>query len=202
VALQRLLALVSLRATVTREQAGGILWPDVPDCRAAARLRTALWRLHRAGDGVIHSADGQLLLAPHVDVDVTSWTGLALRVIDRPEWVSTLDLAALRPGGDLLPGWYDDWVLLERERLRQLQLHVLELSTEQLLRAGRHAAALDLALAALQMEQTRESAHRLVIRIHLAEGNAGEAWRQYERCRDVLVRDVGVAPSEQLRALF
>jgi DNA-binding SARP family transcriptional activator len=108
----------------------------------------------------------------------------------------------LRPGGDLLPGWYDDWVLLERERIRQLQLHVLELATHELLRSGRYAAALDLALTALQMEQTRESAHRLVIRVHLAEGNAGEAWRQYERCRDVLARELGVAPSEQLRAML
>jgi DNA-binding SARP family transcriptional activator len=201
-ALQRLVAVVSLRATVTREQVSGILWPEVSDARAGARLRTALWRLHQAGDGVLRAADGRLSLAPHVDVDVRSWTGLALSILDRPAVVSMLDLSALRPGGDLLPGWYDDWVLLERERIRQLQLHVLELATHELLRSGRYAAALDLALTALQMEQTRESAHRLVIRVHLAEGNAGEAWRQYERCRDVLARELGVAPSEQLRAML
>ena len=51
------------------------------------------------------------------------------------------------------------------------------------------------ALAALRMDDARESAHRALIQVHLAEGNVSEARRAYERCRVVLVRDVGVEPS-------
>jgi two-component SAPR family response regulator len=66
----------------------------------------------------------------------------------------------LRACGDLLPGWYDDWAMLERERVRQLQLHLFETAADELLRAGRHAVALELAIGALHMEPARQSAHR------------------------------------------
>ena len=81
----------------------------------------------------------------------------------------------------LLPGWYDDWVVLERERLRQLQLHALDRLAAALLAAEEPGRALDAALVAVQADPLRESAHRIVVRIHLREGNALEALRAYER---------------------
>ena len=101
-----------------------------------------------------------------------------------------------------MPGWYDDWVLLERERVRQLQLHVLEIVADELIGLGRPAAALEFATRALQMEQLRESAHRLVIRVHLAEGNVVEAQRQFEHCQRIMRNELGIHPSEQLRDLI
>jgi len=199
---QRLIALVALRTALRREEAGGVLWPDVPDYRAAGRLRTTLWRLRRSEPEILNSANGQLLFHEGVEVDYQDWRALALQIINWPECVMKVDLASLWPQGELLPGWYDDWIVLERERVRQLQLHVLEVAADQLLRAGRHAVALELALGALRMEETRESAHRLVIRVHLAEGNTGEAWRQFKRCERVLDKELGVSPSSQLQALL
>jgi DNA-binding SARP family transcriptional activator len=198
---QRLVALVALRNGVTREQASGILWPDTPQLRAGARLRTALWRLSQSGRRILCGAHGQLFLDTDLTVDMTEWLTLALCIIDRPESVATMRLAALHPGGELLPGWYDDWVLLERERVRQLQLHVLEAAAEHLLTIGHHAAALELALGAVRFEPTRESAHRLVIRVHLAEGNLGEARRQFRQCELTLMRHLGAQPSDQLRTM-
>src|SRR5437773_408234 len=191
---QRLTALVAMRTVVRRVEAAGILWPDVSDARATARLRTTRWRLRRSGLDVLAAVNGQLLVHPGVEVDYRDWMALAVQIIDRPESVTEVNLAALRPRGELLPGWYDDWILLERERVRQLQLHVLETAAEQLLLQGRPAAALEFALSALGMEQTRESAHRLAIRVHLAEGNIGEAWRQFQLCERVLDTELGVRP--------
>ena len=199
---QRLIAFVTLRRTVRRDDVRCALWPDISDDRAGARLRTTLWRLREPGRGVLRTANGQLSLAETIDVDVRTWMALALQVIDRPSSVATLDLASLRQCGDLLPGWYDDWVLLERERARQLQLHVLEIVANELIGLGRLAAALEFAMRALQMEQLRESAHRLVIRVHLAEGNVCEARRQFECCRRILRNELGVHPSDQLRDLI
>jgi DNA-binding SARP family transcriptional activator len=79
---------------------------------------------------------------------------------------------------------------------------VQEAAAEQLLQRGLHAAALEAALGALRMEQSRESAHRLVIRVHLAEGNVGEAWRQFRRCEYILGKELGIRPSGRLRALL
>jgi DNA-binding SARP family transcriptional activator len=191
-----------MRTVVRRAEAAGILWPDVSDARATARLRTTLWRLRRSGLGVLSAVNGQLLVHPDVEVDYRDWMALAVQIIDRPESIRDLRLAALRPKGELLPGWYEDWILLERERVRQLQLHVLETAAEQLLLQGRPAAALEFALSALGMEQTRESAHRLAIRVHLAEGNIGEAWRQFRLCERVLDTELGIRPSSQLQRLL
>jgi len=198
---QRLIALLGLRGTITRGQAGGILWPEVSDRQASGRLRTTLWRVHRTGRAIVECR-GRLALVAGVDVDVSTWLRSARLLLDDPDSADLPGLAAVRPVGDLLPGWYEDWVLVERERLRQLQLHALETASGRLLEEGRHADALDTAMRVLHLEPTRESAHRSVIRVHLAEGNLGEAVRQFEACCAILERELGVGPSPLLQALL
>jgi DNA-binding SARP family transcriptional activator len=105
-------------------------------------------------------------------------------------------------GGELLPGWYDDWVLPERERLRQLRLHALEVSADRLAREGRYGEAVQAAYAAVHTEPLRESAHRAVVRVHLAEGNVVEAVRAYRDFRDRLVHELGVSPTMQMEELI
>lgn len=111
-------------------------------------------------------------------------------------------VSLLLDGGELLPGWYDDWVIFERERLRQLRLHALEVSAQRIAARGDYARALQLVLEAAQTEPLRESAHRIVIAIHLAEGNVYEALRHYAFVRDLLLAELGIAPSEQLTAML
>ena len=82
-----------------------------------------------------------------------------------------LGLDLLCRAGELLPHWYDDWVVIERERFRQLRLHALDALCESLAAAGRYAAAVEAGRASVAAEPLRESAHRLLIQAHLAEGN-------------------------------
>ncbi len=100
--------------------------------------------------------------------------------------------------GELLPGWYDDWVLLGRERLRQLQLHALELTARQLSCEGRYAEAIEAALAAVRLEPLRESATRVLIQIHLDEHNVVEALRRFEVFRRQVVSELGIEPTKDL----
>jgi two-component SAPR family response regulator len=89
-----------------------------------------------------------------------------------------------RLSGELLPGWSEEWVVIERERLRNRRLHALEKMSVWLSRHGDHAAAIDAALAALATDPLRETAHRALIQALLAEGNRSEAehhWRIYRR---------------------
>jgi DNA-binding SARP family transcriptional activator len=102
--------------------------------------------------------------------------------------------------GELLPDWYDDWVLLERERYRQLSLHALEALADRLTGLARFGEAADAALAAIAGEPLRESGHRALIRVHLAEGNPSEALREYDRFRQML-DGLGLAPSPRLEEL-
>ncbi|GAA2015096.1 hypothetical protein GCM10009839_07800 [Catenulispora yoronensis] len=104
--------------------------------------------------------------------------------------------------GELLPGWYEDWVLLERERLRQRFLHSIEDVARRELRAGNFATALEAVLLALRSEPLRESPHRLMLEIHLAEGNYSEAVHTYHAYRILLCRELGVSPSPGMRRLL
>jgi DNA-binding SARP family transcriptional activator len=136
-----------------------------------------------------------------VQVDVRELTCWAQRVSDPAANVEDLAATQLRLRGELLPGWYDDWVLLERERLRQLRMHALEAMADRLMAAGRCGDAVQAAYVAMQAEPLRESAHRTLIRVHLAEGNLIEAVHAYESFRALLADELGVAPSQLMRDL-
>jgi DNA-binding SARP family transcriptional activator len=141
-------------------------------------------------------------LDPTVEVDVDTLVRVATRVGDGgapPRWAEGV-LAAGRH--DLLPGWYDDWVLVERERLRQLRLHTLEEIARAHLRAGQHGDALQAALEAMRAEPLRETPHRLIVEIHLAEGNAYEAVHAFYVYRDLILRDLQLEPSTAMCALL
>ncbi|MDM4718991.1 BTAD domain-containing putative transcriptional regulator [Micromonospora sp. WMMA1363] len=197
--LQRVLALVALRPGATRSHLAGLLWPDTPEERALSSLRTALWRLRQDPCCPLSTNSDTVRLGSAVRIDVDALVGTAARVRDGDP-CSTAALAAGRH--DLLPGWYDDWVLAERERLRQLRLHMLEGLANRYLATGRHGEALEAALEAMAAEPLRETPHRLVVRIHLAEGNAFEAMHAFYVYRDLLRRELRLEPSTAMTALL
>jgi DNA-binding SARP family transcriptional activator len=182
---QRLLAYLALAGrTVRRSVVAGQLALDAAEDKAAARLRSALWRVPKPGGTALVEADGQRLrLSPAVRVDYReAGDGDSL-------------------GEDLLPDWDDDWVVVERERYRQSRLHALEELCVRHRAAGDYGAALRAGLLAVSGEPLRESAHRRVIETHLAEGNPAEALRQYETFRRLLRSELGLPPSPAIRAL-
>lgn len=199
---QRLLAFVALkRHPVQRLYAAGSLWPDASERRAGASLRSALWRLCRARREILAADGQQLRLAPRVRVDLHEAEETARTILERGGGCD-LGLHARDLRSDLLPDWYDDWVLMEREYFRQLRLRALEVACDRLTNAGRLDEALSAGLAALECEPLRESAHRALVRVHLAQGNVAEAVRQYGLCRSLLEEHVGVAPSDELTTMI
>ena len=135
-----------------------------------------------------------------VDVGIVyEW---AARLVDGSATQSDLCLVNWRGDMmDLLPGWYDDWVIIERERIRQRLLHALEALSRRLVEVGRYAEAVDTAISVVSADPLRESANRVLIEAHLAEGNLVEARRAYQRYRDTIGRELGVEPGEQLASL-
>ena len=94
--------------------------------------------------------------------------------------------------GQLLPDWYEDWVEIERERLCELRAHALEALCHRLTTAGRFGEATEAGLAAVRDEPLRESAHRVLIGVHLAEGNRAAALHQYRAFALLLHEEVGM----------
>jgi DNA-binding SARP family transcriptional activator len=199
---QRLVAFLGLAGTRNRTVTAASLWPDSSEQHAHGRLRTALWRLQRLWPGLVHATEHQLGLCPSIQVDTRHFVRWALGVIRSGTSPCSVDsvLGALSTG-ELLPGWYDDWVLFERERLRQLRAHALEELSAQMLGQERFALAMEAALEAVRTEPLRESAHRAVIAVHLAEGNYADARNQYAGLRRLLRAELGIEPTLRLGAL-
>jgi DNA-binding SARP family transcriptional activator len=200
---QRVVVFLALnRGRVARLFVAGHLWIDASEQRAAAALRTALWRIGRPAAATVRCDGSALSIDPAVDVDLHAATSTARELLaagDAP--VPASAFALLRDDAELLPDWYEDWVIIARERFRQQRLHALEALCGRFASEGRHAEATEAGLAAVATEPLRESAHRALISAHLAEGNACEALRQYRYCADLLRSELGLAPSPRLEQL-
>jgi DNA-binding SARP family transcriptional activator len=202
---QRLLAILALGDGVHRGTAAERLWPDSPPRRAAANLRCALWQGRRVGDvSVIECAGPRLRLAAAVQVDQRVVLGEARRIsgtAGASDGLAAPERHILALSRGLLPDWSDEWLLLERERWDQVRLHTLETLAQQLMSVERYLAALEAAFAAVAIEPVRESAHRTVVEVYIAEGNSACALKHYQRYRGLLHRELGVAPSRHMTHL-
>jgi DNA-binding SARP family transcriptional activator len=201
---KRLLAFVALHGgRVERRYAAGSLWPTGDDLRAAGNLRSSLWRLNRGCVPLIEADKASLGLHPDVVVDVHVIAAWATRLINgRPAGADLTVLPSGVDGLDLLPGWYDDWALMERERIRQRLLHALEALSATLLEVGRCREAVEAAMVAVTTEPLRESAQRTLIAAHLAEGNWVEAKRQFAGYRRLANLELGIEPHPSLFQLM
>jgi DNA-binding SARP family transcriptional activator len=185
----------------SRAAVAGTLWPDTTEARAYSNLRSALGRLKCQHRKILQASKLELGLIDGVTVDIRSAQTLARRLLDP---AATLEQSDLGPAtivalsDDLLPGWYDDWVLIEAEDWRQLRLHALEALAGRLTAASRWGEAADAAGAAVRAEPLRESAHVTLIQVHLAEGNQSEAVREFGRYRALLHAELGLAPTSRL----
>ena len=202
---ERLLAFVALHSQpVARLVVAGTLWSEVSERRAYATLRSSLSRLDPAARRALSVDPVAVRLAEEVAVDLQDARALAYRLLAPAPTPSEDDLspaAVTALSRDLLPGWYEDWVLLESEDWRQLRLHALEALADRLTAAGRFGEAALAARGAIRADPLRESARACLIRAHLAEGNRCEALRQFERFSQILKAELGLTPTPQLRKL-
>jgi DNA-binding SARP family transcriptional activator len=202
---QRLLAFLALHGgPVERAAVAGTLWPDASERHAYSNLRAALSRLESTARKALAATKLELGLADGVAVDIRHSRALARRLLDpavNPD-PSDLGMAAVAAlSADLLPDWYDDWVLIQAEDWRQLRMHALEALASRLTAAGRWGEATVAAGTAVRAEPLRESAHAALIQVHLAEGNQSEAVREFARYQALLHAELGLEPTPRLRQL-
>jgi DNA-binding SARP family transcriptional activator len=198
---QRVLAFLAVLGPWERRgTVANALWPDVTEARAAANLRTVVWKLGQLPRTLVHVTRSHIELAADVETDVSALVAQARRLIKHKELCEG-DTDARPLACDLLVSWDEEWLTYERERLRKLRLHALEALARRLSTAGRHGEAIEAALVAVSSEPLRESSQQALIAAHLAEGNVSEAVNQYESYRCMLWAELGVEPTETLRAL-
>jgi DNA-binding SARP family transcriptional activator len=202
---QRILAYLALHENaVTRISMAGTMWPEVSDQSASASLRSALSRLDVPTRDAIMSASGGIGLEESVVVDLRQAQALAHRLLEHGVQASSDDLnesAVAVLSLDLLPGWYDDWVLSEADAWTVLRRNALEAQAGFLTARDRWAEAAGAARVAIAIDPLRESPQACLIRVHLARGNQSEALKAYDQYEALLMTEMGLEPTLHISSL-
>ena len=176
-----------------RERLAGLFWGDRSDRKARRSLATALWHIRRClpREGLILSVPHSVHFDPQADLwlDVDEFESLASH-----QDVSKLQAAVALYRGDLLDGFYDDWVLSERYRLETLFAEALARLMATHETRGEHDATLTTALRLLRCDPLREDAYRAAMRAYCRLGQRHAAVGQYQRCREVVREELGSEP--------
>lgn len=194
---ERLLSLLAIRGSCHRPYVAGTLWPNTDESRALSSVRAAVLKVRRAAPTVLDAEGSTLSLQASVTIDLVVLNECAERVL-RDDRCDAERAEQLLGTGDLLPGWYDDWVMFDRERLHHRRIRALEILARHALDDGRPDLALAAAEDAATLEPLRESARLLLIRAHMALGNRALAASALTEYRHDLARDLGIEPSPDI----
>ncbi len=178
----------------TREKLAALFWGDSTDADARTSLRVALTNLRTA-------LGENLLLADRETIELNP---------EFPLWVDALEFErAARAessvenyNGELLPNFYDEWVLEKREALRELYLETLLSLAQRHRAAGNYAEAIGSARRVLETELSNESAHQQLMFCYAQSGDRSAALKQYAECKKILAQELGVEPSPETEQLY
>ncbi|HEX9990077.1 MAG TPA: bacterial transcriptional activator domain-containing protein [Chloroflexia bacterium] len=217
---QALLAylLVPCQRSHHREVLAGVFWGDHNQQQAHGCLSTALWRLRAILEPPGIPRGSYLKVTPSGEIsfnwesdhhlDVSCFETQASRSLSIPaDRMTSSDVQELEGAlalytGDLLEGFYDDWVLRERERERALYLNALLHLMNYHGYQANYAEGLAHGRQILQHDPLREDIHRAMMHLYLRSDQRALAARQYEACRQFLAAELGIEPMEETRSLY
>lgn len=200
---QLLLAWLALNAgrPQPREELADRLWPDSSAANARANLRHALWQLRAALDDDPRRAPCLHHDTHTITLDAGCAIDAAALARERPSWSTADLLAAVSCGGELLPGFYEPWVVLERERLAAVYDRRMATLLDRLAEDGRWDEVVEWAERWIAMGSAPESGYRAIMRACAARGDAGGVAAAYRRCRAALREALDVEPSAETQRL-
>jgi DNA-binding SARP family transcriptional activator/pimeloyl-ACP methyl ester carboxylesterase len=181
----------------SRDSLAGLLWSGTTDEHARHNLRQTLFALRQSIAPDPFVVDGELvgLQASMAHVDVSAFErGVAQGTRDALREATSLYRGELLEGLRIDEAPFDDWLAAERQRLREMALTALEKLLAMDLEAGALEQAAGTALRLLALDPLRESVHRTLMDLYVRQGRRTAALRQYQRCAEVLRRELGVAP--------
>ncbi|MEO6893338.1 MAG: BTAD domain-containing putative transcriptional regulator, partial [Ktedonobacteraceae bacterium] len=215
--LQSLLAYLVLHraAPQDRSHVAFLLWPDSSEERAHASLRKLLYQLRQAlpeVDHFLHIDRQSLYWQPAADA---SWfldiQDIEQAMTEAEQAEQRQDTAARREAlervmhlyrGDLLPSCYDEWIVPERDRLRQIFLQASEQLIALLEEEHDYDAAIKVARRLLRHDPLQEAMYRQLMRLYALQGDRVAALRVYHTCVTVLERELATEPGEATRQAY
>lgn len=199
------------RRAHSRDKLAALLWGEMSDADAKNNLRQALSNLRKvAEDGLTITRDSvefsgdYYMDSSQFEANIRSASSLD----PEPAIIKLSESLALYQG-DFLEGinlrdspYFDDWMLAERLRLRDLTLHALHQLTELEIARGNYQAVLEATTRLLAFDPWREEAHRQRMLALVRAGQRSAALAQYQTCRRILAKELGVVPSVETTALY
>jgi DNA-binding SARP family transcriptional activator/predicted ATPase len=200
-----------------REKLAGLLWSDWTEQSARANLRRVLANLrqvigdHQATPPFLHISRQtvQFNSASDAWIDVATFTDLLQTSGFSPQAIRQLEQAVELYRGDFLEGFsigdspaFEEWVLLNRERLRRLVMEALHRLAQCHERYGKYERSLPHAWRQVELDPWRENAHRQLMRLLALSGQRGAALAQYETCRSLLAEELDVEPAAETTKLY
>ncbi len=190
---------------VSRDALCSLLWGESAQSAARASLRQALSLLGKAlgREALSGGSAGVALAAGALACDVVEFEQCCAS-----EDGAQLARAAALYRGELLAGvsindsGFEDWLLVERERLRERALDALARLVVWHRDRGESAPAIQAALRLLSIDPLEEVAHRALMRLYADQGRRASALRQYQACLGVLRRELGTEPEAATRELY
>ena len=185
-----------------REKLAGLFWPDVSEAKSRTYLRQQLWRIRKA---LPANTESDYLLADDITICFNAaseyWLDVeALRELEEGASVDEIMKALSMYQGELLPGFYEDWVTQEREHLQVLFEARMEQLLDMLAAEKRWQELLEWSERWIQRSDVPETAYRQMITAYIALGDRARAASTYERCVKAL-RELDLEPSEETRSL-
>ena len=213
--LRSLLAYLILHREVPqqRQHLAFLFWPDATEAQARNNLRQLLHQLRQALPDVEQflSTDAHLLhwhpvIPCHIDVAEFEQTlaraDVATRYNDQHPLQDALEQADNLYRGELLPGCYEEWILPERERLRQRHRQVLEHLLHLFEAQGGHVTAIHYAQRLLALDPLSEDLARHLMRLFMLNNDRASALHVYHTCATTLQRELGIDPDPATREAY
>lgn len=206
--------LVAREVVHSREQLAGIFWGDRDGEKARHCLNTTLWRLNRTL--ALTGASNHLRIGAY-NIGFNAASDCWIDVVEfeaRCTWaeatggVSPEQQALLYSqavtfyDGDLLTDCYEDWCVIERERLRCLYSRALKWLITYHISRKDYAPAIEYARRALVCDPLYEEVHRQLMQIYLALGQPTDALRQYRACEEIVRRELAQEPMPETQAFL
>lgn len=204
--------------SLPRETLANLLWPDTTTAQSKKSLRQVLWQLQSALGSQNERVNERVLLVEpdwvQLNTEANLWLDVA--VFER-----AFNLVQKTPGqelddakaqlledtvqlyqGSLLEGWYQDWCLLERERLQGIYLAMLDKLMSYCEARHDYETSVLYGMRIMCYDRARERTHRRLMRLYYLLGDRAEALRQYERCAAALEEELGVNTSKSTVAIY
>ncbi len=196
-----------------REALAGLLWGEMADAAAANNLRQVLSSLRKPFESYLLITRDTVAFNRDLPyyLDAEAFTDLLRRSAGQPpnQRAGLLREALALYSGEFLHGFYvrdapdfEDWALVERVRLRDLALNGLETLTQLLIESGDYPDAVDAARRLLALDPWREETHRQLMLLHVRQNHWSAALTQYDACRKMLEKELGVQPALETTALY